>query len=97
MKSYLFSDNAACIISANTGVYSAVAKPLIDNYTIDWRFKYDFITQEKSDKCYKRSFGKCISNFEDKNRVMSYHKISTVVLQEMQTAIIMTLTVHMMS
>ena len=34
-----FSDNAACIISANTGVYSAVAKPFIDNYTIDWRFK----------------------------------------------------------
>ena len=24
-----FSDNAACIISANTGVYSAVAKPFI--------------------------------------------------------------------
>ena len=29
-----FSDNAACIISANTGVYSAVAKPLIMTLTV---------------------------------------------------------------
>ena len=42
-----FSDNAACIIVGNTGVYSAVAKPFIDNYTIDWRFKYDFKHRKK--------------------------------------------------
>ena len=65
-----FSDNAACIISANTGVYSAVAKPLIDNYTIDWRFKYDFITQEKAINVTKE-LRQMYFNFEDKNRVMS--------------------------
>lgn len=65
-----FSDNAACIISANTGVYSAVAKPFIDNYTIDWRFKYDFKTQEKAIKATKE-LRQMYFNFEDKNRVMS--------------------------
>ena len=65
-----FSDNAACIISANTGVYSAVAKPFIDNYTIDWRFKYDFKTQEKAVKATKE-LRQMYFNFEDKNRVMS--------------------------
>lgn len=68
-----FSDNAACIISANTGVYSAVAKPLIDNYTIDWRFKYDFITQEKAINVTKE-LRQMYFNFEDKNRVRGCKK-----------------------
>ena len=69
-----FSDNAACIISANTGVYSAVAKPFIDNYTIDWRFKYDFKTQEKAVKATKE-LRQMYLHVEDKNRVMSISQV----------------------
>lgn len=65
-----FSDSAACIVSANTGVYSAAAKPFIDNYMIGWRFKYDFKTQEKAIKV-TRELSKMFFDFEDKHRVMT--------------------------
>lgn len=64
-----FSDNAACVFSVNNGIYSAVAKPYIQEYRIDWRFKYDYESKVKALKATKE-LRKMYVDFETKRRVM---------------------------
>lgn len=68
-----FLDNSVCARSVADGKYAVLAKPIIDDYKISWRWRYDSNTKQESMKTAKE-INDMYNDFADRFKIMDITK-----------------------